>query len=147
LKLLADAEWNLKGGGIMTKVLNIHDRLKDKQQKEQINAFREKVETLQRTVQCSLCPYKCAMCGQHLHGEDEADAPAQPASNPLNLCDQCKSEFDAFIRVSKRGRKPEFFWQNQEWIHLWSSWLEYRKALGAFRETAEFDKLNQTLAE
>ena len=54
----------------MEKVLNITARLEKKRQKEQVEAYRDKFEAMQRVLQCSACHFRCAMCGRHRKGAD-----------------------------------------------------------------------------
>jgi hypothetical protein len=124
----------------MVKVLDFTDRLDGKKRKEQIKAYRAKVEAVQTVVQCSSCRLKCAMCGDHMHREDLACPPAS-ASRELNLCETCQDEYQDFLEMRSGKSDRKVFWHNKEWMHLWASWLEYQKAMKDFRSSHEFKSL------
>ena len=124
----------------MDKVFSITDRLKDKKRKEHEETFRQKAETVQRVVQCSSCQMSCAMCGSHMDTPDSCCPPASSFSN-LNLCECCRAEYDDFLEMSNKNKSPEIYWHNKEWMRLWSAWVEYRKAIGKFRDSNEFRRL------
>jgi len=63
----------------------------------------------------------------------------------LNLCDDCKAEFEEFVSVTKGKKTPEVFWHNQEWIEVWRAWLNYRKAISAFVASREYHLLLEEL--
>ncbi|MBW2031114.1 MAG: hypothetical protein JRH06_05235 [Deltaproteobacteria bacterium] len=121
----------------MRKVVSIRDRLEGKKQKEQIQKFRGKIDTIQKIIQCSSCQMKCAMCGVHIR---EIASESHPIESPLGLafCESCKGEFEDFIALSRGKKDADIFWHNKEWGKMWSSWLNYRKALNAFVESPEF---------
>lgn len=120
----------------MDKVLSLAERLEERKRKEQIEAYREKYEAVQRTVQCSACHFKCAMCGRHV---EEPPAPNQKRHLEgvrLNLCESCGSEFDDFERACGGEKsKTRIFWHNKEWISLWETWVRYQQALEEFRRS------------
>jgi len=125
----------------MEKVLNITARLEEKRRKEQVEAYRDKFEAMQRVLQCSACHFKCAMCGRHIKGADSSGPPLS-ATVDSNLCESCRSEFDAFQKISKEGRSgSDIFWHNDEWIELWARWLDYRRSISKFRNSFDFKNL------
>ncbi len=125
----------------MEKVLSITARLEDKRRKEQVEAYRDKFEAVQRVLQCSACHFKCAMCGRH-KTEAESSSPPPTASIESTLCESCRSEFEAFQKISKEGRSgPDIFWHNDEWIELWARWLDYQRSISKFRNSFDFKQL------
>ena len=124
----------------MDKVLNITDRLADKKRKEQVELYRNKIETIRRIVQCSSCHFKCAMCGYHLNVNDSSSPPANSPPG-LNLCENCLTEFEDFLKISRGQKSSDIFWHNAEWVRLWAAWMDFYQAIGAFRNSAEFAQL------
>ena len=124
----------------MYKILNITERLKDKKRKEQAKLYRHKVETIQRIVQCASCNFKCTMCGYHLNTSDPSCPPALPPSD-LNLCENCRAEFEDFLKMSRGEKTSGIFWHNDEWVKLWAAWMDFHQAIGEFRNSAEFKHL------
>jgi len=121
----------------MDKVLSIAGRLEDKKRKQQLASERQKVETIQRIVQCASCHFKCAMCGYHLTGKKGPHLSAG-SSRGFILCESCEAEFEDFLETAKGAGGSGIFWHNKEWRHLWSAWVDYRKAIEAFKRSPEF---------
>lgn len=121
----------------MRKVVSIKERLENKKHREQIRRFRGKIDTIQRIIQCSSCQMKCAMCGVQMK---EAENESHPIEDSLRLsfCKSCRGEFRDFIALSRGKKESDIFWHNSEWEKMWTSWLNYRKALNAFVESPEF---------
>lgn len=128
----------------MNKILDIAERLKEKQREEQIEANRQKLETIQRTIHCSLCSFKCGMCGHHFNTTD-AFCPPETATAEISLCESCREEFEDFLAQVSGRKGRRMFWHNKEWVQLWSAWLDYREAIVNFRESYEFRRLIQEL--
>ncbi|MFH1629031.1 MAG: hypothetical protein ABIE47_09945 [Pseudomonadota bacterium] len=127
----------------MEKVLNITARLEDRRRKEQVEAYRDKFEAVQRVLQCSACHFRCAMCGRQTKGPDSS-SPPQPALAESSLCESCLSEFEAFQKISKEGRsEADIFWHNDEWIELWACWLDYQRSIEKFRNSFDFNRLTE----
>lgn len=125
----------------MEKVLSITARLEDKRRKQQVETYRDKFEAVQRVLQCSACHFKCAMCGRH-KTEAESSSPPPTASIESTLCESCRSEFEAFQKISKEGQSgPDIFWHNDEWIELWAHWLDYQRSISKFRNSFDFKQL------
>jgi len=124
----------------MDKVLNITGRIEDKKRREHEEIYRQKAETVQRIVQCSSCHLSCAMCGSHLEGPD-LSCPSASSYINLNLCECCRAEYNEYLEMSKKNKRSDIFWHNEEWMKLWSAWIDYHKAIIRFRNTNEFKKL------
>ncbi len=124
----------------MDKVLSITDRLADKKRKQQVELYRNKIETIRRIVQCSSCHFKCAMCGHHLNATDSS-CPTAFSPPGLNLCENCRTEFEDFLKISKGQNLSDIFWHNEEWVKLWAAWMDFYQAIGAFGNSAEFAQL------
>jgi hypothetical protein len=121
----------------MDKVLSITGRLEDRKRKQQLESDRQKVETIQRIVQCASCHFKCAMCGYHLKERKESYSSAS-SSRDFILCQSCEAEFQDFLEMAKSKEGSDIFWHNEEWLNLWSAWVDYQKAVKAFKKSPEF---------
>jgi len=124
----------------MSKVFSITDKLNDKRRKEHVEFYRMRLQTVRRIVQCSSCQFKCAMCGYHLR-ESDSSPKATPPFPELNLCESCRAELDAFLEISSGKKESHILWHNEEWLKLWSVWLQYQQALRAFKGSTEFQQL------
>ncbi len=127
----------------MNKVLNITSRLEDKKRKHQIEIYRDKIETVQRFVQCSSCHFKCAMCGHHFENTESIYPPSSSPSPGFYLCESCRAEFEDFLKITSGKKGSDVFWHNKEWVKLWSSWLDFRQAIGDFKNSAEFEQITK----
>jgi len=86
----------------MTKIVDIHDQLEKKKQKEHLDKYRGRLDSIQKVIQCSSCHFRCAMCGiQVTSGES-----AEPAPLGLNFCDDCKAEFEEFVFRDQGEKAP-----------------------------------------
>ena len=126
----------------MNKVLNITNRLEDKKRKQQIEAHRHKVETVQKIVQCASCHFRCAMCGYNLDAIDSSHPPV-PSPAGFYLCEKCRAEFEDFSKMVRGKKGSEVFWHNKEWMNLWSAWLDYQQAIGEFKKSVEFKQITK----
>jgi hypothetical protein len=126
------------------KIVHLGDRIESRKSKERLEHYRGKMETVQKLLQCSSCHLKCALCSAQLEAQDVSnrDRPAQPG---LRFCPSCKEEFEEFQAITRSGVSPTLFWHNEEWKAMWSAWLDYRRALGAFLRSNEFKLLLEEL--
>jgi hypothetical protein len=128
-------------GGPMTKIVDIHDQMERKKKKEHLEKYRGRLDSIQKVIQCSSCRFRCAMCGIQLSSGESTERPP----SGLNLCGDCRAEFEEFVSVTKGKKPPEVFWHNQEWIEVWRSWLDYRKAISTFLASKEYHLLLEEL--
>ena len=128
----------------MNKVFNIRNLLENKKRKQQAELHREKMETLQRIVQCSSCHFKCAMCGYHLNTADEPYTPPTEFTN-FYLCESCRAEFEEYMQLRNGKKASDSFWHNREWMKLWSSWFDFQQAIKEFKNSAEFEQIIEEL--
>jgi hypothetical protein len=125
----------------MNKIIDMQKKIEGKKQKDQLEKYRGRVETIQKIVQCSSCHFKCAMCGLQVSGAD----PVNKTPLALALCEGCRSEFEEYLAISKCKKTPDVFWHNREWLEIWTAWLSYRKAINAFTASREFKLLVEEL--
>lgn len=125
----------------MKKIISFEERIEHKRQKERLEQYRGKIETIQKVLHCSSCHLKCAMCGSQIDGS----VSHVPGHLGLQFCQCCKEEFEEFLAIRKGQKESDLFWHNKEWREMWSSWLEYRKAMSAFLRSAEFKLLLEEL--
>jgi hypothetical protein len=126
----------ISSGEVMTKILDMQHQIQKKKQKELLEKYRGRVETVQKMIQCSSCHFRCSMCG--LQVEKSGAAKSSPG---LTFCDGCRQEFEEYKDISGGKKQPEVFWHNKEWLNVWSSWLGYRRAMSAFMNSREFKLL------
>jgi hypothetical protein len=125
----------------MTKIVDMQGQIQKKKEKELLEKYRGRVETIQKMVQCSSCHFRCAMCGVQVerHGDEKNSPPG------LTFCEGCRLEFEEYQDVSKGRKQPDVFWHNREWLNVWSSWLSYRRAVASFMNSREFRLLMEEM--
>ena len=121
----------------MDKIVNLEERIEDREKKKQLKQYRGKIETLKKIIQCTSCHFKCAMCGLQMEARGSSRE-AHLAPIGLNLCESCRDEFDDFLSISRGVNRSDIFWHNQEWKDMWSAWLKYRKSINTFMDSPEF---------
>lgn len=126
----------------MKKVLNITEILEDKKKEHQREDLQNRIETVQRVVQCSSCRFKCAMCGFHIDSDDKEQ---KKSFLGFNLCPSCRLEFEDFLKRKSSKKDRSLFWHTEAWSRLWACWLEYQKALNDLRNSKEFQQINKEL--
>jgi hypothetical protein len=131
----------------MEKVSSITERIEDKKRRHEILRFRNVLRTVQRTVQCSSCSLKCCMCGAPMESAGPPVPERAGISREFHLCEGCGAEFEDYLDLVQGGKASGLFWHNREWIRLWSSWMEYQTAIGEFRNTPEFRRLQGEKAD
>ena len=127
----------------MDKIVDLEKRKEERKKREQLEQYRAKVAAVQKVMQCSSCHMRCAMCGFHVGGKD--NAVERSTSHGLVLCADCNKEFQDFLAVTRKKKKSEVFWHNREWVDMWSAWVGYRKAVLAFMKSKEFKFLLEEL--
>jgi NAD-dependent SIR2 family protein deacetylase len=124
----------------MKKIVDMKERIEGKRQKEQLDRYHSRAETIRTMVQCSSCHFRCAMCGRQAERED-ASKPSRSKPLGLTLCKDCSAEFEEYLAVSRGEKEPALPWHNPQWLNIWSAWLNYRKAITDFISSPEFKML------
>jgi Pyruvate/2-oxoacid:ferredoxin oxidoreductase delta subunit len=73
----------------MTKIVDMQHQIQKKKQKELLDKYRGRVETVQKMIQCSSCHFRCSMCGMQVERSGEVKS-----SLGLNFCEGCRQEFE-----------------------------------------------------
>jgi len=120
----------------MTKIVDMQHQIQKKRQKELIEKYRDRMETVQKMIQCSSCYFRCAMCGMPVERSS-----AVKSSPGLTFCEGCRQEFEEYQDISRGEKQPELFWHNREWQNVWSSWLGCRRAISEFIKSTGFKLL------
>ncbi len=138
---------SLGGEAALNKIRDLSTILEDRRRKEQLKLNTQRVESLRRVLQCSLCCLRCSMCGAQLETQGNASCQGTTADKTLNLCPGCKAEFEDYSRSLKGEQIEPLFWHNDDWLRFWSAWLSYQEALFSFRKSTQLggfsDKVNK----
>jgi hypothetical protein len=131
----------------LSKIHDLSGILEDRKKKEQLKLNTRRVESLRRVLQCSLCGFRCPLCGVQLEQTDTASCRCGDIQSPMNLCAGCRAEFEDYMRSLSSGKEGALFWHTDEWRRFWASWLSYQEALLAFRKSKTIKMFTETLKE
>ena len=118
----------------MSKVIDIEDRLKLEQKKKAKVDKAKKLEIVRKTIQCTRCLARCAKCSVQFDTQEMY----QRFKGPYRFCASCQEEYLAFMRVKETGEPSPHYWQNQAWVRVWQTWLDYQEAMKDYGESPEF---------
>jgi hypothetical protein len=124
----------------MSNVIKIDEKIKEKNRKKQAEDYQERIDAILRTVQCSSCQLKCAMCGYHLDSSG-CNCSQDPSFYEFILCEDCRDEFEDYLDLANGRESVKNLWHNREWMDLWASWLKFQRSIKEFRNSAEFRTL------
>ena len=126
----------------MTKVVSITKQREKEKLKERTRYLKQKVDTVRRIVQCSTCQFRCSMCGLHCEAFNTS-SPKSSSHNGVRLCENCRSEYEDFLKMASKDTESDILWHNKEWMNLWYTWLEYQKALRSFEKSVDFGQITR----
>ncbi len=117
--------------------------LSDKIARVRSQRYQHKIEAARRIFICSGCPSKCPKCGTQL---DTVQHECTNNSNQLfRFCSACNEDYLEY-RLRKEGKSVTgMYWQNEKWMALWDTWLDYQKAITEYRNSKEFLQLLEDL--
>lgn len=120
----------------MSKIIDIEERLHQEQKKKAKAERAHKLEFVRRFMQCKRCLARCAVCGIQFDTSDLY----RRHPGPFRFCKNCQEDYEEFRRI-KAGGPPKYYWQNQEWLAVWQTWLDYQAAMARYTESNEFIEL------
>jgi hypothetical protein len=118
----------------MDNVLSITDRLESKRREAQVKVYKEKATAIRKIVQCCSCGLRCGMCGQHME-PSETCCTHQRGGQPFHLCETCRADFQDYKERLSGKHSEDLFWHNDEWMGLWSAWVQFQDALRKFKDS------------
>jgi hypothetical protein len=124
----------LEGEEALSKIRDLSSILEDRRRKEQLKLNTQRVDSLRRVLQCSLCCLRCSMCGAQMESKGNASCGCSAAETFI-LCPGCKAEFEDYARSLKGEPIEPLFWHNDDWKRFWSTWVSYQEALFSFRKS------------
>ena len=128
----------------MEKIVSLQKRIENKKQEDLRKQYRGKIQAIQKVAQCSSCHLRCSMCGLYLKPVDSTDH-SHTTHSEYTFCENCKEDFEEFSAITRGEKQPQLFWHNEEWMNMWSTWLNYRKAIKRFIDSPEFKLLVEDL--
>lgn len=125
----------------MDKIASLTDLIAKKKYQDQIRLSRHVIDTLRWLINCTACKSKCAMCAKPFM--DNAGFSVMAGNLKFSLCENCNTEYESYQASAVHEDVNQKFWHNNEWIALWSSWIEYQKSVQNFRNSEEFNLIKQ----
>lgn len=119
----------------MGEIIDFKDRLKKERETSDEKVILKKREMVKRFFQCARCVAKCAMCGAHPESEE-----LRPVGS-FSLCEFCYEDYQDY--KSHLGGAPAkgCWWQNQTWLNMWRSWLDFQRSIESYTRSREFIRL------
>jgi len=118
----------------LSKIRDLSTILEDRRRKEQLKLNTQRVDSLRRVLQCSLCCLRCTMCGAPMETQGNSACECS-VMEAFILCPGCRAEFEDYAKAVKEEPIETLFWHNEDWKRFWSAWLAYQEALFAFRKS------------
>lgn len=127
----------------MADIISIKERQQAEQARKALDARQHKARVVERTLQRTLEGSRCEKCGTPV-APPPSDTPVEP-SIPYRFCSVCQSEYNDFIAKLQSRANPQFYWQNDDWLAAWRTWIDYQGALDRYSKSKEFRQLIQEL--
>jgi hypothetical protein len=118
-------------------IIELEKRRRQQQDDKMGALHQEKINLLQKVLQCARCQLKCSRCGSQVKEFDENS----PSGLPYPLCSGCRDEYEVYLKLSRGEITSACYWHNEEWRQVWGSWLKHQQALDRYRDSKEFIKL------
>ena len=104
---------------------------KKKRKQERI----KKLNAMRKIFECTKCALKCARCGTQVAVSQSSSYSGQM---PNRFCTSCENEFRDFLNRKRGKSQKDLYWQNQEWMAIWETWIQYQKAMRKYENSDEF---------
>jgi hypothetical protein len=126
------------GGERVAEVIELKDLIKKKIDSESV----EKIASVKKILQCTMCMLKCTKCGT------QTDV-SEPSSDelPFRLCPDCKEEYQEYRARLTGNETSSRYWHNREWMAVWDAWIRYQESLKRYTESKEFLMLLEELQD
>lgn len=127
------------GGQAMGNIISLDKKLKCTREKQDAIIRKRKLLAVRKIFRCTHCVSKCEKCGVQITAENNPEAPGFRV--PYNFCDSCSEEYIEYIETLKGKPNEDFYWHNDAWMKLWSSWIEHQGAVDSYLKSKEFERL------
>ena len=132
----------------MADVISIDTKLKHSEQKRADIARKRKILAVQKVFQCTQCAMKCEKCGTQIsHDDHVSEGGGKKRQIPYRFCDSCSEEYLDYIERMKGGGDPDCYWHNEDWLHVWKTWIDYQGATDRYIKSRGFARLLQELKQ
>lgn len=131
----------------MADVISLNEKIECAKAQEAATWKRQKLQAIQRMLQCTHCSAKCTKCGAHLTVGAVRSTQNCSVRVPYRFCETCREEYTQYIELLAGGKNPDCYWHNHEWMDMWGRWIEYQGAVDQFLRSKEFIRLVKELEE
>jgi len=130
----------------MADIIPIAERLVLIQQREAAAQRDRKFQVIEKTLLFTPAAFRCEKCGGMVEAHiAAAHSGGDPPRVPYRFCDICGQEYHDFIARLQGEGDPARYWQNEDWLSAWRSWIDYQGNLDQFIKSKEFMQLVQEL--
>ena len=132
----------------MANIIQFDDKLQHNKAKKAEIIRKRKILAVQKIFQCIHCAFKCEKCGTQIDPDQKREIKvASDLRVPYRFCESCSEEYIDYIERLKGKGDPECFWHNDDWIQVWSKWIDYQSVLDRYLKSREFRRLLEELRE
>ncbi|MCP4687012.1 MAG: hypothetical protein GY859_03120 [Desulfobacterales bacterium] len=131
----------------MADVISFDEKFKYSQEKRTALIRQRKILMVRKVFQCAQCPFKCEKCGAQIEQAPRENADKNPRKTLYRFCESCQEEYNDYIDRLGGGGDPECYWRNEDWLHLWRSWIDYQGATDRYMKSREFMRLLRELKQ
>ena len=131
----------------MAEIISLDAKLQDAINKKHELTRRRKLHAVKKVFQCTHCSFKCEKCGTQIKETESSDDSSNNLRVPYRFCGSCSEEYVDYIeRLTGKG-DPEYFWHNEDWLEVWSKWIDYQSVIDRYLKSKEFRQLLEELKE
>jgi hypothetical protein len=128
-----------QGEPVMGNIICIDKKLKYSRDKQDAIIRKRKLLAVRKIFRCTHCVSKCEKCGVQIGVENRPEVPEFRI--PYNFCDSCSEEYIQYIETLKGKKNEAFYWHNDTWMTVWSTWIEHQGAVDSYLKSKEFEQL------
>ncbi len=119
------------------------DECMETERKQRKQERIKKLNAMRKILECTKCALKCTRCGTQVAVSQSSSYSGQM---PYRFCKGCENEFRDFLNRKRGKSQKDLYWQNQEWMAIWETWIQYQKAMRKYENSGEFKKLLNELS-
>ncbi len=132
----------------VANIIQLEDKLQHTKEKKAEIIRKRKILAVQKVFQCTHCAFKCEKCGTQINPDQKGKVKAPSDLRvPYRFCESCSEEYVDYIeRLTGKG-DPKYFWHNEDWLEVWSKWIDYQSVIDRYLKSKEFRQLLEELKE
>ena len=132
----------------MADIISIDNKLQLSKDKKAELVRKRKISAVQKVLQCTHCTFKCEKCGTQMSVSPGGDEVIKKDLRvPYRFCESCSEEYLDYVDRLKGGGDPDQYWHNDDWLGIWSAWIDYQSSVDRYLKSKEFLQLMNELKQ